>query len=335
MINDVNEEYYENNRSDDTDKKDCEELAMDGTSHAEISLKRNIRYSEEIIDEIENQLDYEELEGIKHEDIERYYETVEKTINYLWRRLEALTAHTDMFKVIILVHIGKMLNDVEFNMNDKSEYSKWINSKFYYQHIRYFQQAKQLANKESIAKSYASIGKNRLLELIRLEETGYSFEDIKNEYDLPDTAERQDITFFKERIDGIITHKRLIHNEVEIDYNDSHLLASIIHRPIQVKEAHNIKNWLEDFNENEKQDALDHLLLNKFTYPYHKKEAQRESAPRSFNSIFEEFTTNYNQVFERSKDTEELKDKIDPYLLKEAYKSLKNISEKLGIDLES
>ncbi len=82
-------------------------LAMDGTSHTEISIMQNEYYSREIIQGARevfnlNKLDEEKNKDAEEKNInnERFLAEGEKQIFAMWHSIEALTTHNTLFVVL-------------------------------------------------------------------------------------------------------------------------------------------------------------------------------------------------------------------------------------------
>ena len=87
-------------------------LAMDGTSHVEISVMQNIYYSKEIIEETRAAFSIERLKSKIADDKSEFLAEGERQIHKLWHGIEALTVHNTMFVVLFLLSIGEILNEV-------------------------------------------------------------------------------------------------------------------------------------------------------------------------------------------------------------------------------
>ena len=245
-----------------------DQFVMDGTSHIEISVMANANYSSEIIGKAFKIFDFQKLQKLKEKKDQSYLNEGKRQIIGLWGCVEALTVHTSLFNVSFLIAIGKILNYIEAAFEKKSDYTKWLKTNFGHKHLRYFQHAKQLDRMGDFARVYASLGKNRLLEYVRLKrEPLQSYEDILKMYPFEDTAADHDGVLFKEHVDGIISLRRLLDAKIDfIEFDQAALIAAHSGGAITVKKAESISAWLE--NMDDKNQALDDLILNKLSSPY-------------------------------------------------------------------
>ena len=247
-----------------------EQLTMDSTSHVEISKMVNQKYSDEIVRRAYKAFNVDKLEKLKAKEFPMFLAEGKRQINELWSCIESLNAHTAMFTVSFLIAIGKILDDIEDAFGKKSEYMKWLKGNFGYKHLRYFQHAKQLHKMGDFARDYASLGKNRLLEFDRLQK------DLKAPYDVilashpfEDTTADFEGVLFKEHVDSIITYYRLTNAGIAfIDFDQAALVAAFLRRPINVKDAKDVKEWLDKFGSvGEQKKALEFYVLNKGDFP--------------------------------------------------------------------
>jgi hypothetical protein len=243
-------------------------LTMDGTSHTEISIMANAKYSHEIVGEGHKIFNLKKLEMLKGDKPDKYLEEGKRQIIGLWQCIESINTHTALFNVAFLIAIGKILNDIEDTFKKKSDYMAWLRDNFGHHHLRYFQHAKQLERMGDFARAYASLGKNRLLEFDRLKRSPMqSYEDVLKMYPFEDTAADHDGVLFKEHVDGIITFCRLKEAGIEeLEFDQAVLIAAHSGEAITVKNAKSISSWLKEI-EDQKQ-ALDDLILNKLASPY-------------------------------------------------------------------
>ena len=245
-------------------------LTMDGTSHTEISIMANAKYSHEIVGEAYKIFNLKKLEMLKVKKFDSYLDEAKRQIFGLWQCIEGITTHTSLFITSFLIAIGKILNDIEASVKTKSEYMGWLKKNFGYSHLRYFQQAKQLERMGNFAQNFASLGKNRLLEYDRLKRSPMqSYEDVLKMYPFEDTSADHDGVLFKEHVDSIITYRRLIDagiKDKDIEFDQAALIAAHSGGSITVKKAESIGAWLEKMDD--KEQALDDLILNKLASPY-------------------------------------------------------------------
>ena len=132
-------------------------LAMDGTSHVEISDMQNIYYSKEIIEQTRAAFSIERLKAKIADDNSEFLAEGILQIQKLWHGIEALTVHNTMFVVLYLLAIGEVLNEVR-NQLSLTDFVKWRRRVFHPKQERYLQQAQQLAKMGDFAKKYASMG---------------------------------------------------------------------------------------------------------------------------------------------------------------------------------
>ena len=140
-------------------------LTWDGTSHGAISTMMNRKYSEEIITGVAGAYNFGKLMALKVSDWKTFLVEAEYQIKGLWHGMEALSVHNDLFRVKLQIAMGKILNVVKGSFKKHSDFTAWVKATFPDKTMRYFQQARQLDRMGDFARIYASIGKNRLLEL--------------------------------------------------------------------------------------------------------------------------------------------------------------------------
>lgn len=127
-------------------------ITADSTAALEFSLVRNPEYSQQIIQGVRNNFNFEKLQKFKEKNPKRYLEEAKDQVDAVCSGIEALTSHSNLFTVSFLIAGGNILNDVEDHFNNmqkkggKKKYMSWIRSNFGDERMRYFQHAKQLAN---------------------------------------------------------------------------------------------------------------------------------------------------------------------------------------------
>ena len=187
-------------------------LAMDSTSVIEFKFVDNTKYSQEIIEGARAAYNPDKLESLKtQQDLTAFYQEGKSQILAQWHADQALNVHTDMFRVVFQINVGEILNTIEPTFKKKAEYTAWIKDNFEDKHIRYLQQARQLADMGDFARNYAAAGKNRLLALenLRKVEKKKECEALFNKHPLPDMTEDGDGHLLKRQIDSVITLHRL------------------------------------------------------------------------------------------------------------------------------
>lgn len=310
-------------------------FTMDGTSHSEISIMLNDKYSQQIIKRAKKAFNLSKLEKLQNREKEFLLEG-RKQVWELWSCMESLTAHTTLFNVFFLIDIGKILDKVEGFLGKKSKYMKWLKKNFGHRHMRYFQHAKQLAQMGEFAKNNASLGKNRLLELDRIDlGDSFTLEEFVGRYPFEDTTADMDGTLFREHVDGIITYKRFEDAGIDFaEFDQAALVAAILHNSITVSRAKQINVWLEkEENEENKEETFDDLILNLMVFPY------GESGPSPKRQSLTKFLA---EVIDYSKDVQfenvdwinSQKNIISKKSIIKAHRFISTLAEKMGIDLD-
>jgi len=246
-------------------------LAMDTTSVNEFKFVDNTKYSQEIIDGARAVYNPDKLESLKtQQDLTEFYAEGKSQILAQWHADQALNVHTDMFRVIFQINVGEILNTIEPTFKKKAEYTAWIKDNFEDKHIRYLQQARQLADMGDFARNYAAAGKNRLLALenLRKVEKKKECEALFNNYPLPDMTEDGDGQLLKRQIDSIITLHRLRKAGLRsATFEQAALIASYNQDAMAVKTAEEVSTWLEQNPEEERPALFDRYIQDEMTYP--------------------------------------------------------------------
>lgn len=318
--------YHENRLSGPT---------MDSTSHVEISRMENANYSKEIIVNSEEMPDSEKLEKLKLNNPEAWLEECERQIKKKCQSIEAINVHTVKFNVLFLITIGTRLNEVDSYFADRSKYIQWLRSRFGLRHMRYFQHARQLARMGDFAKTYASLGKNRLLEVDRLRKgIKLSCEEIFAKHPFKDTTQDLDGALTKEHVDSVLSLYKL--NEAGIDfviYEQAAIIASSLHQAIPINKAKHIGKWLSGQENQEK--AFDDYLQNRLVFPDGSDTVPREKR-LSLNSILAKLVSDQIQAsFDDQNWIDEQKTKISEESLRAAYQVITTLALKLDISLSS
>jgi hypothetical protein len=240
-------------------------IAVDGTAHHEISIMQNPKYSQEIIEETAKIYDFDRLVELKSSDMDKFLAEAETQIHGLWHGIQALATHTDLFLVTFQIAVGKILNEVESSFEKKSDYIRWFEAHFGDEHIRLFQQSKQLAEMGPFAKDHASLGKNRLLQFDGLRKAlEKPFDEILLEHPFPDTA-RVTEELFSEHIDGIITFERCRKVGIEvIEFDQARLMACYNRRAVEVETLKKLKAELD--RAKNKKTFLENFLMEKMQF---------------------------------------------------------------------
>ena len=246
-------------------------LAMDTTSVNEFKFVDNTKYSQEIIDGARAVYNPDKLESLKtQQDLTAFYQEGKSQILAQWHADQALNVHTDMFRVVFQINVGEILNTIESTFKKKADYTAWIKDNFEDKHIRYLQQARQLADMGDFARNYAAAGKNRLLALenLRKVEKKKECEALFNNYPLPDMTEDGDGQLLKRQIDSIITLHRLRKAGLRsATFEQAALIASYNQDAMAVKTAEEVSTWLEQNPEEERPALFDRYIQDEMTYP--------------------------------------------------------------------
>jgi len=249
-----------------------EQLSMDSTSILEISQMVNQKYSHSIVKKAIKAFNVEKLHKLREDKYQfpLYLEEGKRQIKELYGCIESLDVHTSKFTVSFLIAIGKILVDIEEAYGKKKDYMKWQKENFGYKHMRYFQQAKQLYRMGDFARVYSALGKNRLIEFDRLKkELKLDYHVILAAHPFEDITADFDGVLFTEHVDSIITYYRVKNAGIDfIEFDQASLLASYLRKPIAVKEARDVKVYLDKFNDiDEQKNQLEHYVLNKGVFP--------------------------------------------------------------------
>lgn len=309
-------------------------LVMDGTSVTEISVMRNHEFSQQIIGDTLSVYDLRKLRDLKKEkELHQFYVESKRQIMKQWNGIEALMTHSSMFVVQFMGNMGNVLNLVESSFNKKSEYVQWLRINFEDKHMRYFQQAKQIANIGQFAKDHAAAGKKRLLEIehqrkVMKVDTCY---DVFNEYPLPDMTEDSDGELLKLHFDTVITINRL--KDAGIDFVEAEqaaLISSFNKEAISVKTANDLKSWLNEQDEQNRAVMFDRFVMNKMTFP---SDRPYQPVPReSLNKIIIDFVDFCNKGdFENEEWWAIQKQVIEEKYVIQAQKFIKILLEKMEI----
>jgi len=311
------------------------ESMADGTSVIDFAIVRNEKNVQQIMKEVRKIFRLDKLNSLKSKKSNTTYLAESKRqIHELWRRMHHLSIHASMFNVIVLIYIGKILDHVETHLSSKTKYMSWLRENFGYDHLRYFQHAKQLARMGEFAEEEAALGKNRLLNLARLtdKKSGESYRDILDKYPFEDLTKDHEEVLHKEHVDSIITYCRLRKAGIDFaTFDQASLISSFLHQPIEVKKASQIKKWLD--SEKNKKEAFENFLLNIMAYPSD-NETSKEQSRIGLNKILSQ-VLHYKENFrlDDSDFIEKIKPQINETILVEAYEFISNVARKLSINL--
>lgn len=245
-------------------------IGMDGTAHTEISVMANEEYSREIVKDAEKKFNYKKFKNLQTKDFKAYLKEGKKQVVDQWHAIQALSVHTEMFTVRFLINIGIILNDIEAVLKTKSRYMAWLRKNFGHKHMRYWQQAKQLAKMGDFAVNYASLGKNRLLAFARIKSIAKEkYEALLSQHPFYDTTDDHDGLLFKQHVDAILTLYRLKEAGINFaDFKQAELIASILKEALAVKTATKIAKWLSQFKtEERKKEWFENFILNHAQFP--------------------------------------------------------------------
>jgi len=284
-------------------------LGMDSTSHSEISLMQNIQYAPQVIRRAHKHFDLNKLDHLKGKNRSTYLGEAKQQVTDLCNAIESMVAHTGMFVVHFLIDIGQILNHVDKTLDSKSDYSDWKSKNFGDRHTRYFQQARQLANMGSFAVDYASIGKNRLLELDRMKNAVHasSLNEIIARHPFPDTTEDMKEVLWKEHIDAVVTLYRLQEAEIGFaEFDQAALLACYNRHALEVKTVEKIQKFLERFPDRDaKKSAFEILVMDKMTFP-RDGDQQITVSQESFDKILADLISHVERAKLSDKDKQKV-----------------------------
>ncbi len=269
--------------NDGQEKYVIPEVMMDGTAITEISLMANDNFSRELVSDVKRTYGPKRMIRLLEKgNTERFYQDGKEQILRLWRNIQAMTTHANLFVAAFLIDMGNVLNLIESTFTKKGDYITWIKDNFQTKHSRYFQQAKQLAQMGPFARANAAAGKNRLLSLESLRKT-MKKEDVQQifeEYPVPDTAADQEGELLKLHIDSVITLYRLKNVGLAfVDFSQASIIASIEKQALSVGWVKDVKMWLESFPEEERPGRFDEFVEDKLKLPSLAQQHASEAGP--------------------------------------------------------
>ena len=221
-------------------------LTMDGTCHVEITQMGNLNYPEEILLNAKNTVNIDRLEKLHEQGKEdECKQEAANQVKELSRDLERLTAHFERDVTDILMHIGDIGNYIEKTYKKKA-YKKFRNKYLKSIHRRNLEHARQLAANRKIVEALRSIGKNRILEVIRLlSATGKSVEELLKHPAPKDTTEDKGGELFTKYVDAKINLYRLGKAGINfVTYSDARRIAGFESKSLTVLNVTTLKKVL-------------------------------------------------------------------------------------------
>ena len=179
-----------------------------------------------------------------------------KQIASLFGRMEHLERRVDGDCVLFLLDIGRVLNAVARILDNRKKYADWERETFSEQHQRYFQQARQLARAEQFVRRNHDLGKNRLLDLIRVAKAkGCTCAELLAFHPLNGSSRQR-----AAQADVIITHHRL-GSVPGAQIGHAEAFVKSAGRALNVREAEEIEELLNDLSEPDRPAVLENLEL--------------------------------------------------------------------------
>jgi hypothetical protein len=275
-----------------------DQTMIDGTCATEYTIMRNDKYAPQIIQKIMRPEIVKNILALKAKNkIPEFLSEGKKTIIEICKGIDSLKTHTSMFIVIFMMAIGRILNEIYDALgSDRSKYAKWVKINFGSQHRRYFQQARQLVAMGEFATKYASLGKNRLLQVNRIQNLN-EYKAIIDEYKYPDLALDMKGKIFTEHTDAVITLYNLKQGGIDFaDFDQAYLLGTFNKQWIEQKTIKKIKDWLDKFpTPEEKKQKFDDYVMNMMTFPS-ESEYQPVGNLQSLNKILADLIS-YNEKY--------------------------------------
>lgn len=314
----------------------------------------NGNYLLEIIQKGDDAYNENELKQLKTEAEEeakaqrKYLKVAEKQIKDLCQSIDSLDTQSGTHLVNYYINVGKILNEVENSILQKSLYNTWFKEKFGYEHIRYFQHAKQLAKMGNFASEYAYLGKKRLVQLdhIKRSKNLKSFENILNndhykEY-IPSGNGNSD-KISKTHTDAIISMYRFWDKDIDfIKFEQAMEMVKPIYSAVKVSTIDELKKWLdklENIDEEKKRDlAIKYINndLENLEDEQSKKLKEIKNVKEGPNKLLNAITKFYNKIdFDKSDKVKKLKETISRDSIIKAHKSISELMSKLNIPVSS
>ena len=301
---------------------------VDSTAHIEISFMQNDKFSEEIIQEAGRVFDLKKLRALGG-DNNKFLAEAKIQINKMWHSIEALGVHTDLFIVTFQINLGYLLDVVESAFSSqKFKYTNWLRNNFGDERFRYFQQARQLARMGDTAVKYRSLGKNRLLDVDRLQKTlNLSFEEILKNHPFMDTTQDLDGDLWKAHVDSIITFYRFKTKGVEnVKFDQAAQMASYEHKAVEVGTITKFKKEWDKAKD--KDGLLDKYVLDKMAGAAEKK--TRTTSGESLNRLLAVLNSYFEtRDINDAEWIEEQRELLDKTIFYKAYGHLTWLKKKL------
>ena len=245
-------------------------IPMDSTSVIEISLMQNQNYAPEILQRIKNSQHMTDLLAIRERgDVDTVLHIGKVYIIEICRDIDSLKTHTSMFVVLAMIKVGMILNEIfETLGRDRSKYAIWVRSNFGSQHSRYFQQSRQLLAMGETAIRHSALGKNRLLQVDRLQNKD-QYKEIIEQHPYPDITQDRDGSVFNEHTDAAVTLYNLQQGGIDFaDFDQAYILSCCNKHWIDQKTVKKIKDWLDKFPTPErKKEVFEDYVMNKMVFP--------------------------------------------------------------------
>lgn len=246
-------------------------MTVDSTSLTIFSRVDNTRYSQEIIAAARAAYDPERLAELKRgSNPEEFLAECIRQIMAQRHADQWLNAHSDMYRVLFQINVGDILNEVEPTFKKKKHYMKWVRDNFNVKHLRYLQQAKNLADMGDFAREHAAAGKNRLLALYVLMKVEEKAECLAlfDEYPLPDMTDDEDGQVLKNHVDAVITLHRFHNADIGfVSFDHAAIIASLSKEAMTVQRVEQVKTWLNLQAEDERPALFDRYVQDQMTFP--------------------------------------------------------------------
>ncbi|MCK9227217.1 MAG: hypothetical protein M0P30_05400 [Syntrophorhabdaceae bacterium] len=266
-------------------------LAIDGTSTQEFSIVDNTKYSQRIIETARAAYDLERLAELRRgSSLDEFLAESKRQILSQWHGDMSLGAHSNLYRVLFHINVGLILKEVEPTFEKKAAYMKWLRANFGVKHLRYLQQAKELAAMGEFAREHAAAGKNRLLVLYSLMKLEQRSECIAlfNEHPLPDLTDDENGQVLKNHVDAVITLHRFHNAGIGfISFDQAAIIGSLSNEAVTVQKVEQVKTWLNSQAEGDRPALFDRYVQDHMIYP---SEHPFIPSPRaSLNKILSEF----------------------------------------------
>lgn len=245
-------------------------IPMDSTSVIEISRMQNQNFAPEILQRIKSSQHMTNLLAIRERgDVDTALHIGKVYIIEICRDIDSLKTHTSMFVVLAMIKVGMILNEISIALgNDRSKYAIWVRENFGSQHTRYFQQSRQLLAMGETAIRHSALGKNRLLQVDRLQNKD-QYREIIEHHPYPDITQDREGRVFNEHTDAAVTLYNLQQGGIDFaDFDQAYILSCCNKHWIDQKTVKKIKDWLDKFSTLErKKEAFEDYVMNKMVFP--------------------------------------------------------------------